>query len=312
MSDINENDIRLVDATILMVFLGCMRHRKATTVAKQMGLTQPAVSHALKRLRTLYKDPLFLRRAHGLEPTAFAQDLEPKIRNIVSQISNTLEGQGEFEPERSIRTLKVGTFDYELTTFLPALVAKLRTVSPGIGIHAYPLTNLEALDALVDGRIDLAIGYFDFPANARDAFVIDQLCSECYVMAARAHHPIMQTLVSIEAFSRAEHLLVSPYGLVRDMVDHALQQSGHKRQIRTIIPSLFAALSIVEKTDLVVTLPERVAITNADRFNLHYASLPLQVGQFYLHAVRHKRDANSTIQIWLINQIKSLIDTPTG
>ncbi|MEL6550315.1 MAG: LysR family transcriptional regulator [Pseudomonadota bacterium] len=303
----NGNDIRRVDATILMVFLGCMRHRKATTVAKQMGLTQPAVSHALKRSRTLYNDPLYLRRAHGLEPTEFARVLEPKIRNIVSLISNTPEGQGEFEPERSVRTLKIGTFDCELTTLLPEFVQKLRILIPGIGIHTY---RLKDLDALVDGRIDVAIGYFDFPANAGEAFVIEQLCSECYVTAARAHHPIMQGPVSVEALSQAEHLLVSPYRLFQDMVDHAIQQGGHKINIRTIIPSLFAALSIVEKTDLVVTLPKRVAITNAERFNLTYAPLPFQVGQFNLHEVRHKRDANSAVQTWLIDQIKSLIDAP--
>ena len=290
-----------------MVFLGCMRHRKATTVAMQMGLTQPAVSHALKRLRRLYNDPLFLRRAHGLEPTAFARDLEPKIRNIVSQISESLTDQGAFEPARSVQTFKIGTFDYELTTLLPDLVTKLRTVSPGIAIQTYPLVNLDALDALVDGRIDLAIGYFDFPANASDAFVIEQLCSERYVMAARAHHPIMQAPVSVEAFSKAEHLLVSPNGLIRDMVDHALQQGGHKRNVRTIVPSLFSALSIVEKTDLVVTLPERVASRNAERFTLTYKPLPVKVGHFNLHAVRHRRDARSALQTWLIDQIKSII-----
>ena len=89
MSDINEIDLRLVDTTILLVFLGAMRHRQATAVAREMGLTQPAVSHALKRLRNLYGDPLFLRRAHGLEPTSVAHELEPKVRRIVRLLSET-------------------------------------------------------------------------------------------------------------------------------------------------------------------------------------------------------------------------------
>ncbi len=92
MRDINEIDIRLVDTTILMVFLSAMRNRKATAVAKEMGLTQPAVSHALNRLRVIFDDRLFLRRAHGLEPTALAHELEPKVRKIVSLISETLKG----------------------------------------------------------------------------------------------------------------------------------------------------------------------------------------------------------------------------
>ena len=99
MRDINQIDIRLIDTTILLVFLATMRHRKATAVAHEMGLTQPAVSHALKRLRNLYDDPLFLRRAHGLEPTALARELEPKVRRIVRLISETLEGSEEFDPK---------------------------------------------------------------------------------------------------------------------------------------------------------------------------------------------------------------------
>ena len=96
MTDINDINIRLIDSTMLLVFLRTMRHKKATAVAKEMGLTQPAVSHALKRLRILFKDPLFLRRAHGLEPTALARELEPKVENIIRLISQTIKGSEQF------------------------------------------------------------------------------------------------------------------------------------------------------------------------------------------------------------------------
>ncbi len=307
MSDIREIDIRLVDATILMVFLGCMRHRKATAVAREMGLTQPAVSHALKRLRALYDDPLFLRRAHGLEPTALARELEPRIRRIVRLISETLSEQAEFDPTKSKVNLKIGAFDYELTTILPDLIADLREVSPGIGIHAYPLANRDALDALVDARIDMAIGYFDFPANSGETFVADELVTERYVVAARSNHALFAEELSLERVASAEHLLVSPFGPVRNMVDHALQLKGHRRNVRTTVPSLFAALSIIERSDLVVTLPERVAARNAKRYNLAHKPLPFEGGEFKLHAVRHVRDAQSALQIWLVEQLKALI-----
>ena len=83
MTDISQVNLRLIDTTVLLIFLGLMRHRKATDVAREMGLTQPAVSHALKRLRTLYEDPLFLRRAHGLEPTSLAQEGKIEFLSIV-------------------------------------------------------------------------------------------------------------------------------------------------------------------------------------------------------------------------------------
>ena len=179
MRDINEIDLRLVDTTILLVFLGTMRHRKATAVALEMGLTQPAVSHALKRLRALFDDPLFLRRAHGLEPTALSYELEPKIRRIVRLIAETLEGSPEFDPSTATTNLRIGAFDYELTGIIPMLVAKLRKISPKINVHAFSLYNDEALDALTQGRIDLSIGYFDFPANLEKAYLAEELYRDC-------------------------------------------------------------------------------------------------------------------------------------
>ncbi len=307
MSDINQIDLRLVDTTILLVFLGAMRHRQATAVAREMGLTQPAVSHALKRLRKLYDDPLFLRRAHGLEPTALAHELEPKVRRIVRLISQTLEGADEFEPSSTSTDLKIGAFDYELTGVIPPLVAKLRKVSPGINIHAFSLFNDEALEALTQGRIDLAIGYFDFPAKSENHFVSEELFSEDYVLVGRKGHPLLEEDLTFERIARANHLLISPHGPTRNLVDQALQLQGLRRNIQTIVPSLFSALSIVESSDLVMTLPKRAANNNIRRFDISHRPLPIAGGIFKLHAVRHIRDANSPLHIWLITQLIEVV-----
>lgn len=307
MRDINQIDLRLIDTTILLVFLGAMRHRKATAVAREMGLTQPAVSHALKRLRNLYDDPLFLRRAHGLEPTALAHELEPKVRRIVRLISETLEGSEEFAPHSAATTLKIGAFDYELTGIIPELVAKLRIASPNINVHAFPLQNLEALDAMVQGQIDLSIGYFDFPPNFEASFVAKELYSEHYVLAGRRGHPLFSGDLNLDAIAQAHHLLISPYGPNRNLVDHALHLQGLKRNIQTVVPSLFAALSIVENSDFVMTLPSRVAINNAHRFNIAHNPLPIHGGSFQIHAVRHMRDASNPLHIWLLEKLQAIV-----
>ena len=284
-----------------------MRHRQATAVAREMGLTQPAVSHALKRLRNLYGDPLFLRRAHGLEPTALAHELEPKIRRIIRLMSETLEGPEEFVPSTATTTLKIGAFDYELTGIIPKLVSELRNVSPNMIVHAFPLQNQEALQAMVQGHIDLAIGYFDFPPNRDAQFVAQTLYSEHYVLAGRRDHPLFLADLTLERVAQAHHLLISPYGPNRNLVDHALHLQGLKRNIQTVVPSLFAALSIVENSDFVVTLPSRVARNNAHRFNIIAKPLPIDGGTFQLHAVRHIRDANNPIHIWLLDKIRAIV-----
>ena len=307
MRDINDIDLRLVDTTILMVFLGVMQHRQATAVARDMGLTQPAVSHALKRLRTLYGDPLFLRRSHGLEPTALAHDLEPRIRRIVHLISETFTGPDDSDPAKTHFNFRIGAFDYELTSILPGLIAGLRETNPNIGLQAFPLTSFEALDGLVRGQINLAIGYFDFPANAASTFIAEQLFTEHYVLAARRGHPILAKGSTVEQFAAADHLLISGNGLKRNIVDHALQLQGLRRTVRITVPSLFSALSIVEKSDLIVTLPSRTAKENGHRFDIAYKPLPIDGGSFHLHAVRHKRDEESKLHSWLIEQIRKVI-----
>ena len=307
MRDINQVDLRLIDTTILLVFLGAMRHRKATAVAREMGLTQPAVSHALKRLRNLYGDPLFLRRAHGLEPTSLAHELEPKVRRIVRLITETLEGSEDFEPATAATNLRIGAFDYELTGIIPKLVAELRSVSPNINVYAFPLQNREALEALVQGRIDLSIGYFDFPWNGETSFISEELYSEHYVLAGRRDHPLLSQDLTLSIVAKARHLLISPYGPNRNLVDHALHLQGMKRNIQTVVPSLFAALSIIENSDLVVTLPSRVARNNALRFDFVFKDLPIDGGSFQLHAVRHIRDASNPLHIWLLEKLRLIV-----
>ncbi|MEL7115144.1 MAG: LysR family transcriptional regulator [Pseudomonadota bacterium] len=297
----------MIDTTILLVFLGTMRHRQATAVAREMGLTQPAVSHALKRLRNLYDDPLFLRRAHGLEPTALAHELEPKIRRIVRLLSDSLQRSEEFDPTTAATDLRIGAFDYELTDIIPQLVAELRKASPNISVHAFPLHNVEALEALVQGHIDLSIGYFDFPLRSGKSFVVEELYSEHYVLAGRRGHPLLSDVLTLEKIAAADHLLISPYGPIRDLVDQALHLNGFKRTIQTIVPSLFSALSIVESSDLVVTLPKRIAESNAHRFDIVHRTLPIEGGSFQIHAVRHVRDATNPLHIWLQERLLGVV-----
>lgn len=308
MRDINSVDLRLIDSTLLLVFLGTMRHRQATAVAREMGLTQPAVSHALKRLRNLYGDPLFLRRAHGLEPTSLAHELEPKVRRIVRLLSETLERSAAFDPDTASTDLRIGAFDYELTGLVPELVAELRTASPNINVHAFPIQNRDALDAIVQGHLDLAIGYFDFPANSEASFVTEKLYSEHYVLAARSDHPLLSDELTLQDVAEARHLLISPYGANRNLVDHALHLQGLKRDIQTVVPSLFAALSIVENSDLVVTLPSRIAQNNSHRFNIAHKALPIDGGSFQLHSVRHMRDARNPLLLWVLEKLRDAVD----
>ncbi len=310
MRNISHANIRLVDAGLLLIFLALLRLRSATLVAREMGLTQPAISHALKRLRRLYGDPLFLRRSNGLEPTALARQLEPEINEIVQMIAATLSEPDRFDPQAAEHTLRVSAFDYELSAVVAPLIAQLAVTSPKIRIISLPLSSEQALAALSDGRVDLAIGYFApaDPAVWHSQFIYEHLYAERYVAVARRGHPLFADGLTVESYVEADHLQVSPAGTVRGVVDSMLATRGLARNIRSTVPSLFPALSIVESSELVATVPSRIAVANAWRFNLDVFDLEMQGIDFPVFIVRHLRDARSSLHNWLIGFLRTRVD----
>ena len=300
MTDINNIDLRRIDTGLLLVFLGLMRHRKAGAVADEMGLTQPAISHALKRMRNIWGDPLFLRRPQGLEPTAVALGLEPRVRQIIDLLGDTLRGPEAFDPATSLRTLRIAAYDYELATILPPLLSQLATGAPAMTVQALPLQREAALAALADGTIDLALGFFDTVA---DPFIATSLHDETYRVTARAGHPLLDALTP-ETYAEARHLLVAPRGDVRGIVDQALALRGLTRRVAAAVPLFFPALATLADSSMVATLPTRVVERFAARFQLESRPLPFPVPSFPVSAVRHRRDARSPMLDWVLAQLR--------
>ncbi|MEL7099724.1 MAG: LysR family transcriptional regulator [Pseudomonadota bacterium] len=290
-----------------MVFLGIMRHGQATAVARDMGLTQPAVSHALKRLRALYDDPLFLRRAHGLEPTARARELEPNVQRILDLMSDTITDRTTFDPSETVAELKIGAFDFEVSTIIADLIITLRSGGSKTNIHAYPLANHEGLDALKSGQIDMAVGYFDFPPKTSTDFIAERLFTEHYVVAARTGHPLLRAEITASDYANAGHVLISPYGSKPTITDHALRRYRLQRNVVAAVPSLVAALAIVAASDLLVTLPSRAAERYVHHFDFAHRPLPIEVGNFDLHVVRHARDRKNSIHTWVLKRLRELV-----
>ena len=302
MKDIHKVKLRLVDGTLLLVFLAVMRHRKATLAAGEIGLSQPAVSHALGRLRRLYGDPLFLRSAYGVEPTALARELEPKIRRIVRLMTESLEEPSGFDPESSEVTARIAAYDYELATILPQLISGTSRFYRNIRVETLNLSSGEALEGLVNSQIDLALGYFEnLPSsNASAQFVYEDLYTENYVVVGKRGHALFNGEFSLERYAESLHLLVLPTGVSKGVVDLALQSRGLYRNVHATVPLFFPALTLLEQSELVATLPRRVAERHAARFNLEFVALPLPGTSFPVRAVRHVRDASSPFHDWMV------------
>ena len=293
MSDIDKMRLRRLDLTVLLVFAGLMRTRKATAVAAEMGLTQSSVSHALGRLRGVFGDPLFLRRPHGLEPTAVATALEGPVRAAIEALAGALSGPPAFDPGAFRGVVRIGAFDSEQATLLPLLLRRAAAEAPGLTVSVRGLVRAEALAALASGGLDLALGYFwSLPAEFR----ADRLMTETYAVVSRSR-PAPMTLAE---YAAAPHVVVSPAGDLRGLVDTALEALGLERRVIAAVPQFFPALAAVAATGCVATLPRRLAEAYAPGFGLSAHPPPLPLRGFTVSAVRHARDARNPLHDWLV------------
>jgi DNA-binding transcriptional LysR family regulator len=296
MSDIRTTKLRRLDLTTLLVFSGLMRLRKATAVAHELGLTPPGVSHALKRLREVFDDHLFLRRPHGLEPTAVALALEPRISSAIDALREGLSAPAAFDPRASQHIVRIGAFDYELSTVLPRFVGAIADEAPGVRVIARAMARDQALKALADGELDLAIGFF---WNAPDTIALTKLYSESYAVVARADGAFADRSLTLARYCAANHVLVSPSGDLAGIVDTALREKGRSRRVICATPLFFPALALACETGALATVPHRLALRFAPAFGLKVLKLPLAVRAFDVSIARHARNARNPMHDWL-------------
>lgn len=303
----NLNNIRRLDITALLVFAAVMRGRKTREVAEAMGLTQSAVSHALNRLRDALDDPLFLRRPHGLEPTALARRLEPKIEAVLAGLDALSAPEPDFDPAAAVGALRLAAYDYELGLLAPALIARLRDAAPGLRVSATAKARRDALVALRDGRCDLAMGYFRDPP---EDMIQDTLFEEHYrVVASRQRQPGLKAL-TMDAYLDADHLLVSPVGEFRGVVDDALERLGAQRRVAASVPLFFPALAAVARSRLIATVPAGLADAYAAAFDLAVFEPPLALRAFPVSVLRHRRDAKNPLLSWVVGELRALARRP--
>jgi DNA-binding transcriptional LysR family regulator len=305
MSDIDEMKLRRLDLTVLMVFLNLLRFRKAVDVAAHMGLTQSSISHALNRLRTIFEDPLFLRRPHGLEPTAFALGLEPRIRQAVEALDAALSKQLAFDPTEAQGVIRIAAYDAELAVLVPSLISVLDRLAPGLRVSAAAIGRREALRALEDRQVDLAFGYFwDLP----DTFLAEKLVRETYLVTARQGHPVFDSEMTLEAYVAQRHLMVSMSGDFNGVVDRSLEHLGLSRHVAAVVPLFFPALATLSRSELIATLPTRLVKRHGASFGLQSCIPPLQIRPFEVSAVRHLRNARNPMIDWVMLQLRNNID----
>ena len=296
MTDFGNNELRRLDLTLLLIILGVVRSRKASTVALQLGLTQSGVSQGLKRLRDIFYDDLFLRRPHGMEPTEVALALEPRIAAAVEHLRGALVGARPFDPARAEGVTRLAALDAVQAEIVPGLMRRICHAAPGLQLSVLPLTRRAAMEALNAGEADLAIGFFwDFG----DSLISHPLYRQGFTVVGQPSAIGAQPM-GLARYAALPHVLVSPGGELRGVADQALAAQGLSRRVVASVPHFFPALATVAKTACIATLPDRLAARYAPMMGLQQVPPPLERRSFTVAALRHRRNAQDARLLWLL------------
>jgi DNA-binding transcriptional LysR family regulator len=285
---------RRVDLNLMVVFEAVYRARNLTEAGTRLGLSQPAISHALSRLRHMFKDPLFVRTPRGVVPTPFADEVAPSVAEGLSIIRASFDPR-RFDPRTSTRLFTIAMADIGETVQLPLLVRNLKE-APGVRLRTVALPPLHARRALGEGQVDLALSNFPVRPPLHEAI----LGTPGYATVVRDRHPTIRSRLTLAAFRKARHLLVRPVGAgvkhgevieraLRSLDAHVAIQVGH----------FFPVGAIVAKSDLVATLPWGMAKTIERMAPVRLFKPPIALPTTHLSLIWHERYHRDPGNVWL-------------
>ena len=286
-------ELHELDLNLLVVFNQLLVERRVSKVAENLGISQPAVSNSLAKLRKLFGDELFLRTPKGMEPTPFADQLAESVSYALAMIHSGVNQRTTFEPATAQRAFTIGMTDIGEIYFLPALIERLRHEAPGITLSTVRNAAVNLRDELESGKVDLGVGLLP---QLKAGFFQRRLFTQSYVCLMRRGHRLDKRKMSLAEFSAAEHLVVISAGTGHGKVDELLQRSGVERSVRLTVPHYVSVGHILRGSDLIATVPERLADRLIEPFGLakvpHPAKLPDVAINVFWHAKYHRSPAN--------------------
>jgi DNA-binding transcriptional LysR family regulator len=296
---LREVNLAGVDLNLLVALDALLAERSVTLAANRVGLSQPAMSRALGRLRDLLEDKLLVRTSSGLAPTPRAEVLAQSLPQTLASIRQMISAP-EFEPQRWRATVTLALLDYHALVLLPRLLPRLKRRAPGLDLDVQPLAA-EPFARLEAGETDLVLGCFE---AAPPGFYRRTLVSEELVCLLRRDHPALARDWTAEAFAELDHVQVSPPGPAgTDPVEAALAAAGLARRSVVRLPYLVTAPMILAESDMVLTVPRRIAEQAVASLPLVLVEPPLTLPPFIVSALWHERRHRDKEQVWLRSEI---------
>ncbi len=284
-----------LDLNLLVTLDALIVEQSARRAAARLGVTQSAVSHALRRLRQSLGDPLLIRTPRGMVPTARAERLAGPLRRWLAELDVTLRDETPFDPRKAQRAFSLSAADATASVVLPALMRHLAAHAPGLELLVYA-PAARAFEALESGALDLALGVFpEAPAPYRR----QALYKQKFVCLLRQGHPATRRPFTLARYLELSHVSVAPTGTPTNVVDDALAALGHRRHVALVVSHFLVAPAVVAETDLALLVPERIGRHFAARLPLDVLPPPIALEGFTVAQLWHERSHRDPAHAWL-------------
>lgn len=280
---------------LLVALDALLQEGSVTRAAERLGLSAPAMSHALARLREQLGDPLLVRAGRSMVPTPRAEVLRPRVRTVVAEAHTLMAKERAFAAADLERVFRVHATDHVLAVLGPAIDRIAAAEAPRVVLRFLPNTPDDAVQ-LRAGEVDLAVGiYGELPPEMR----IRQLLTDRLVCVVRADHPAVGRRMTLSRFVALEHIQIAPRGRPGGYLDDMLAARGLQRRIARQVPYFLAGLLLVAQTDYVLTVSERIATALGARLGLRMLAPPLALAPYALSLVWHPRMDGDPAHRWL-------------
>ena len=297
MKDITK--LRSTDLNLLVTLKVLLETRNVSRAAEELGLSQPAASHALNRLRETFQDPLLVRSGRSMVTTSKAELLLPKVRELLGGIEEILDTETAFDPLTSQRTFVVGTNGYASNAVLARLVEFLVAQAPQVNLHVVSVHE-DVRELLAEGRIDVAL-LSSSMERLPESLMVRQLFRDLFVTTVRRGHPLATGEVTMARYAEQRHILVSPAGDRVGAVDQRLADAGLRRRVALVLSDYLAVPGILKTSDLVITTTRTIATMLGEHPDLVQVKPPAEVLGIAggLHALWHERVQHDSANRWL-------------
>lgn len=288
-------DLDRFDLNLLRVLDALLNEGQVSAAARRLGLSQPAVSSALARLRKALGDPLLTRAGNGMRLTPLALELQPRVHRALDDLRAALSAATAFDPRTTRRVFRIGADDYSTVVLLAPLVAHLRREAPHAGLEIWPFEE----------QFEERLATRDWDLGVTDHWTLrgwqhcEVLLHETFTSVARRDHPRLGATVSLEDFLREDHALISRRGRTPGVVDGGLDSLSRRRRVALTLPHYLAAGAVVAHTDLLITLPRRIAERVCETDAVRRFDTPVEVGGFEVAVAYHPRSEADPGITWL-------------